>query len=160
MIYWSTTFFEQTATTGLDGKDDICKVKFDANSIDHIAIAVQDIDMSLRVYSNALGFEITGQETLDSENVKVSFLDCKGCRIELLEPLSEEGHISKFLRDKKGGVHHICFSVEDIGESIESCRREGMNFIEPAPREGSEGKKVAFIHPESSDGVLIELREK
>jgi len=125
--------------------------------IDHIGIAVHSIDDAQKFYSKALGLPIGGRETLESQGVELAFIQVGESRIELLQPLSPDTPIGKFL-DKKGqGMHHIALKVDDIDASLAKLKEEGARLIDQEPREGAHGTKVAFCHPRSTFGVLLEL---
>jgi methylmalonyl-CoA epimerase len=125
--------------------------------IDHIGIAVKDIQSVLGFYAEALGLENLGYEVVESQGVRVAFLPVGESRFELLEPLNAESPVAKFI-DKRGeGIHHICLDVDDVSESLEDMKQRGLQLIDKAPRPGAHHKMVAFVHPKASSGVLIEL---
>ncbi len=128
--------------------------------IDHIAIAVESIEEVLPYYRDVLGLEFRGEETVEAQQVRVAFLGIGESAIELVEPLDESGTVAKFI-DKYGeGIHHIALDVESIGETLEAHRLANLKVIDTEPRKGARGKQVAFVHPKSTHGVLIELCEK
>ena len=127
----------------------------------HVAIAVRNIGEAEKLYETALGLKVEHREVVDDQGVRTSMLvpEKGGTALELLEPLSEESPISKFL-DKRGeGIHHICFLVDDIEAVLERLKGEGVKLIDETPRPGSYHSRVAFIHPKAMNGVLIELAE-
>ena len=125
--------------------------------IDHIGIAVNNIDAALKVYRDALGLEVTHIADEPEQKVKVAFLPRGGSEIELLEPYPGDGPVRKFM-DKRGeGIHHICLEVEDIEASLAQLAASGVQLIDATPRMNSRGQKIAFIHPKAANGVLIEL---
>jgi methylmalonyl-CoA/ethylmalonyl-CoA epimerase len=127
----------------------------------HVAVAVRNIDEAEKLYETALGLRVEHREVVEDQRVKTSMLvpEKGGAAVELLEPLSEDSPISKFL-DKRGeGIHHICFLVDDIEASLERLKREGVKLIDESPRPGAYNSRVAFIHPKAMNGVLIELAE-
>jgi methylmalonyl-CoA/ethylmalonyl-CoA epimerase len=128
--------------------------------LDHIAIAVKDLQSSIELYQTILGKEAPdGIEEVASEKVRVAFFELGASRLELLESTDPDGPIARFL-DKRGpGLHHVCIKVADIEAEIARYKKEGLVFVGDAPRIGAGGHKVAFIHPKSSGGVLIELAE-
>lgn len=128
--------------------------------IHHIGIAVGDLEEARKVYCDILGLECTGEKTLPERKVKVAFLETGNTSIELLEGIGEDGPVSKFVERHGPGVHHICFEVSDIKKVMRELTEIGMRMIDAEPRPGAEGKLVAFIHPKSTSGVLIELSEK
>jgi methylmalonyl-CoA/ethylmalonyl-CoA epimerase len=129
--------------------------------IDHVGVAVRSIDETLAVY-RALGIDeaADARETVPGQKVRVAFLPVGESRIELLEPASEESPVAKFLAKRGPGVHHVCFAVEDLEGALAELSDKGFRLIHTAPVPGAGGKRVAFLHPEAGDGVLIELAEK
>ena len=124
--------------------------------IDHIAIAVNDVEASAKVYQKALGIDKIEFETVESEGVKVAIIPMENGRIELIQPTSDDGPIKKFL-DKKGpGLHHMALETDDIDGEVERMEGCGVQFLGKV-RPGSAGTKVTFIHPKSLEGVLAEL---
>lgn len=124
--------------------------------IDHIGIAVKSLDNALEFYKS-IGIEPESFEEVKSQQVKVAFLKIGQSNVELLEPTTEASPIAKFL-DKKGeGIHHTCYEVKDIYEVLEKLKDSGVKLINESPVEGAHGKKVAFVHPKSANGVLTEL---
>jgi len=127
--------------------------------IHHLGLAVRSLDEAAKFYRDALGLELTSREEVPQEGVRVAFLPAGEPRVELLEPLSEESPIARFLAKRGEGIHHVCFQVEDLDAAIASIRDGGGQFIEPVVRTGAGGHRIAFVHPKSSSGVLIELKE-
>ena len=124
--------------------------------IDHIGIAVKSVDESLKFYRDILGLEFKGIEVLKDRGLKVAFLKTGESKIELLESISKDSNIEKFI-DKKGeGIHHLALKVDDVDDKIESMEELGTKFIGEASI-GAGGKKIIFIHPKSTNGVLMEL---
>ena len=124
--------------------------------IDHIAIAVNDVDASAKVYQKALGIDEIEFETVESEGVRVAILPMENGRIELIQPIKDDSPIKKFL-DKKGqGLHHMALETDDIDGEVERMEGCGIQFLGKV-RPGSAGTKVTFIHPKSLEGVLAEL---
>jgi methylmalonyl-CoA/ethylmalonyl-CoA epimerase len=128
--------------------------------IDHLGIAVRSISDSLKFYTEALGLEVEGTETVESEGVHVALIPVGESRIELLEPVSENSAVGRFISKRGEGLHHICYEVEDLAEKIETMKAQGVRVLDGYPRRGAEGKLVAFLHPASANGVLVELSEK
>ncbi|MCI0480950.1 MAG: methylmalonyl-CoA epimerase [Candidatus Dadabacteria bacterium] len=127
----------------------------------HVAIAVRNLDEVEKLYETALGLRVEHREVVEDQGVRTSMLvpEKGGTALELLEPLSADSPISKFL-DKRGeGIHHICFLVDDIEAALERLKGEGVKLIDETPRPGSYHSRVAFIHPRAMNGVLIELAE-
>jgi methylmalonyl-CoA/ethylmalonyl-CoA epimerase len=125
--------------------------------IDHIGIAVNSIDEWIGFYKNVLGLEYTGSEEVAEQKVRVAFLTIGESRIELLEPTSEDSPISKFLEKRGGGIHHIAVKVSDIEAALKRHQDAGARLIDNEARTGAHGMKIAFVHPKSSGGVLMEL---
>jgi len=125
--------------------------------IDHLGIATKGIDEALKFWSDALGLENIHTETVEDQKVRIAMLPIGESRIELLEPTSEDSPISKFLEKRGGGIHHIAVAVEDIQASLAKLKTQGIRLIDESPRIGAEGCLVAFVHPSSTNGVLLEL---
>ena len=132
-----------------------------ALKIDHLGVAVRSIDETLAVY-RALGIEEAkaSRETVAGQKVRVAFLPVGESRIELLEPSSDDSPIAKFMAKRGPGIHHVCFAVDDLDAALAELDGKGIRLIHRAPVPGAGGKRVAFLHPDSGDGVLIELAEK
>ena len=127
--------------------------------IDHIAIAVHSIEEALQAYQGALGLELTDVKEMSEDAVRVAFLPVGESEIELVEPLTASSGVARFLEKQGEGVHHICLEVEDIEAALRDLRAKGIRLIDRQPRQGAHGR-VAFLHPKSAHGVLIELIEK
>lgn len=125
--------------------------------INHLGIATTGIDEALRFWSDALGLENVHTEIVEDQKVRVAMLPIGESRLELLEPTSEDSPISKFLEKRGGGIHHIAVEVDDINASLAKLKTQGMRLIDETPRIGAEGCLVAFVHPSSANGVLLEL---
>lgn len=125
--------------------------------IEHIGIAVKDIETSNNLFKSLFGKAHYKIEEVESEGVKTSFFKCGPNKIELLQATNENSPIAKFI-DKKGeGIHHIAFAVDNIEKEIERLTQEGFNMIHKTPKKGADGKIIAFLHPKSTNGVLVEL---
>lgn len=125
--------------------------------IEHLGIAVKDIKASNEVFSKLLGKKPYKQEEVSSENVITSFFQSGESKIELLQATSDESAIAKFIEKKGEGIHHVAFDVEDIFSEIERLTKEGFKMIHEKPKKGADNKLIAFLHPKSTNGVLIEL---
>lgn len=125
--------------------------------INHLGIATKDISEALKFWGDALGLENVHTEVVEDQKVRVAMLPIGESRIELLEPTSEDSPISKFLEKRGGGIHHIAVEVDDIEASLANLKSKGMRLIDESPRAGAEGCLVAFVHPSSANGVLLEL---
>ena len=127
--------------------------------LDHIGIAVKDLDSALAFYRDALGLEIEAPEEIASQQVRAHFVAVGEARLELLEATAPESPIARYL-DKRGpGLHHITLRVDDIHAALAALKSRGTQLIDQQPRAGSEGSLIAFIHPKSTGGVLIELKQ-
>ncbi len=127
--------------------------------IDHLGIAVANLENSLNIFKNILGMECTGEEVVEEQNVKVAFLPVGESELELLESTSPDGSIAKFIEKKGEGIHHIAFEVDDLEAKLEELEKEGVRLIDKKPRYGAGGARIAFLHPKSTNGILIELCE-
>jgi len=124
--------------------------------ISHIGIAVKDLDEGIAFYEK-LGLILEGTEEVPSQMVKVAFFPVGDTRIELLAPTSEESPIAKFIEKKGEGIQHIAFAVEDLPQALKDTEDDGIRLIDKEPRPGAHGADIAFLHPKSTGGVLIEL---
>ncbi|GAB6106773.1 methylmalonyl-CoA epimerase [Fusibacter bizertensis] len=131
-----------------------------ALKVDHIGIAVKDLEASISFYRDILGLEMAGSEVVEEQKVKVAFFPVGDTEVELLESTSEDGPIAKFIEKNGEGIQHIAFKVENIEEAIEYMLSKGMKMIDEKPRYGAGGAKIAFVHPKSSNRVLVELSER
>ncbi len=128
--------------------------------LDHIGIVTTSIEEGAKIWEGFLGFHPLEVTEVESQKLKVATFDADGVRVELLQPLGEGSPVSKFLATRGGGLHHICFQVEDIAATLSGLRGKGVMMIDESPRPGVSAKKIAFLHPRSMGGVLIELCEK
>ena len=125
--------------------------------IDHLGIAVRSLDETVPVYEKALGLRCEHREEVSAQKVRTAFFDVGGVHLELLEPTSPESPIAKFLADRGEGIHHIAFRTDQITDQLAQAAGAGVRLIHEKPFEGAAGKLVAFLHPKSTHGVLIEL---
>jgi methylmalonyl-CoA/ethylmalonyl-CoA epimerase len=128
--------------------------------IDHIGIAVRSIEKTSELLSNMLGLKVAGEENVEEQKVKVAFLPLGDSELELLESTSPEGPIARFIEKKGEGIQHIAFRVDNIKKALEKLKKEGVRLIDEKPRYGAGGAKIAFLHPKSTNGILIELCER
>jgi methylmalonyl-CoA/ethylmalonyl-CoA epimerase len=127
--------------------------------VDHIAIVVDDIDEALKFWRDSLGLELLQMEEVPEQESVVAFLPVGDGEIELVKPTSEESGVARYLHKRGPGIHHICFEVDDVQATLDSLKQKGVRLINEEAMTGSGGKKIAFIHPESTNGVLVELYE-
>lgn len=128
--------------------------------IAHIGIAVSSLTEALRLYHETLGLPLHGQETVAMDKVTVAFLPIGDTEIELLEPADPQSPVARHIEKRGEGIHHIAFEVDDVYESLARLKQQGYRLIDEQPRIGAGGTRVAFVHPKSAGGVLIELCEK
>ena len=131
------------------------------NRLNHIAIALNNLDDGIKIYKDIFGVTISDRLALPKHGVTTIFVKLKNTNIELLEPLGQNSPISKFLiKNPLGGIHHLCYEVNDISKSIDKLSKKGYTILgEGIPREGAHGKPVVFLHPKQFIGTLIELEE-
>ncbi|AEH25357.1 methylmalonyl-CoA epimerase [Pyrococcus yayanosii] len=127
--------------------------------IDHVGIAVKNLDESIKVWEG-LGFKVEEVEEVPDQKVRVAVIRVGESRIELLEATSEDSPIAKFIEKRGEGIHHLAIGVEDIEAKLEELKRKGYRLIDEKPRIGAGGAKIAFVHPKSVTGVLLELCER
>jgi len=127
------------------------------NKIEHIGIAVKDLEASNQLFSKLLNTEPYKSETVESEGVITSFFMMGETKIELLQATREDSAIHKFIEKKGEGIHHIAFACGDAGSEIIRLKSEGFEMIHQQPKPGADGKEIAFLHPKSSNGVLVEV---
>lgn len=125
--------------------------------IEHIGIAVKDLEAANNTYEKLLGYEPYKQEVVDSEGVATSFFTSGESKIELLAATNPDSPIAKFIERRGEGIHHIAFAVEDIHAEVARLKAEGFKIINEEPRKGADNKLVVFVHPKSANGVLVEL---
>lgn len=130
------------------------------DKIDHIGVAVHNLDDALNFYQNQLELECGGVEEVPDQKVKVAFIPVGESNIELLEPTTSDSPVKKHLEKKGSGVHHVAMHVEDLEKSLEDLKNKGVRLIDEEPRDGAHGAKIAFIHPKSTGGILLELCQK
>jgi len=126
--------------------------------MDHVGIAVKNLDEAVKVYRDVLGFQLKGVHVMKERKVKVAFFSSGGeAQVELLEPLGSDSPVAKFLEARGEGIQHIAVRVEDIEKALEELKQNGVVLVDDKPRDGAEGKKIAFVNPKSTKGVLMEL---
>jgi methylmalonyl-CoA epimerase len=127
------------------------------STIDHIGVAVASIDETLALYRDALGMPLVHRETVSEQGVDAALLDVGDGHIELLQPLSEDTAVGKFLARRGPGLHHVAYRVASVADTLEALRGAGLRLIDERPRIGIRGSQVAFVHPASTGGVLTEI---
>ena len=131
-----------------------------SHGLDHIGIAVPNVREALTLYRDLLGLPLVEEEGVDYDGVKVAILDLGVGLLELLEPNKPDSPVAKFLEKRGGGVHHLALRVSDCAAAIAVCKAAGLQLIDEKPRPGAHGKFIAFVHPKSTGGVLLELCER
>ncbi len=133
---------------------------FKTLKVDHIGIAVKDLDQAKKFYTDVLGIEAHGEESVAEQKVRVCFIPCGDSEIELLESTSPDGPIARFI-DKNGeGIQHIAFGVDNIEAALAELKEKGIRLIDEQPRYGAGGSSIAFIHPKATGGPLLELAQR
>ena len=127
------------------------------SAIDHVGVAVESIDVALRVYRDSLGLTLVHRETVSEQGVDAALLDVGDSHIELLEPLGPDTPVGKFLARRGPGLHHVAYRVTSVAESLQTLKAAGVRLIDEHPRTGIRGSQVAFLHPSSTGGVLTEI---
>jgi methylmalonyl-CoA/ethylmalonyl-CoA epimerase len=126
--------------------------------VDHIGVAVKNLDEAVKVYRDILGFELKSVHILKERKVKVAFFSMGGeAQVELLEPLGSDSPVAKFLEARGEGIQHIAVKVDNIEKKLNELKQNGVVLVDDKPRDGAEGKKIAFVSPKSTRGVLVEL---
>jgi methylmalonyl-CoA epimerase len=129
-------------------------------TLDHIGIAVGDLSQALAFYRDALGLEVLPPEEVPSQRVRAHFVPVGAATLELLEPTAADSPIAKFIEKRGPGVHHVTLRIDDIRGALAGLKARGVRLIDQEPREGAEGALIAFVHPASTHGVLVELKQR
>ncbi|MDD4858249.1 MAG: methylmalonyl-CoA epimerase [Candidatus Krumholzibacteria bacterium] len=129
-------------------------------TLDHIGIAVRNLEDAKKMFSDTLGLVLIREQELPERGLKIAFLSAGSTTVELLEGIEPDSSVAKFVEQRGPGIHHLCFEVDGIDRVMRELTDSGVRFVDATPRLGSEGKPIAFIHPKSTLGVLIELIEK
>lgn len=130
------------------------------SKIDHIGVAVSNIDEAKKLYEEVFGLEVSGIEVVEEQKVKVAFIPTGNSKIELLESTDPEGPVAKYLAKRGEGIQHMALRVTNITKALEEVKSKGIRVIDEQPRYGAGGAKIAFLHPKDTNGVLIELCER
>jgi len=132
-------------------------MSFSNYTIDHIGIAVRDLEKSLHFYKQNFGFEVSHREKIASQSVEVVFLNLPNTKLELLGSLNQNSKLAAFLEKRGEGLHHICYRVSNIIQELARLKALGFELIDQVPRPGAHSSQIAFVHPKSTEGVLTEL---
>jgi len=127
--------------------------------INHVAVAVNNLEEATQFYEEVLGLTLSGVEVVEAQKTKVGFFKIGESNIELVQPAAPDSPLTKYLETKGQGIHHVCFEVDDVEAEVKAFLEKGATLIDKTPRPGAHNTKVAFVHPKSSNGVLIELCE-
>jgi methylmalonyl-CoA/ethylmalonyl-CoA epimerase len=127
------------------------------SAIDHVGVAVEDLDAAIALYANSLGMALVHRETVAEQGVEAVLLDVGDSHIELLKPLSADTAVGKFLAKRGPGLHHVAYRVSDIDDTLKELSAAGLRLIDEHPRQGIRNSKVAFVHPAGTGGVLTEI---
>ena len=128
--------------------------------IDHLGVAVKSIDKGKEFWTDILGLSFEGAETVEAQKVTTAFFPVGESEVELLESTAPDGPITRYIEKRGEGIQHIAFRVENIDEALEELKEKGVQLIDETPRTGAGGARIAFLHPKSTGGVLVELCEK
>jgi methylmalonyl-CoA/ethylmalonyl-CoA epimerase len=128
--------------------------------IDHIGIAVKNLEEAIKLYTEVLGLKVEDIEIVEDQKVRVAFIPIGDSEVELLESTDPEGPIAKFIEKKGEGMQHVAFRVDDINKALEEMKQKGVRLIDQQPRYGAGGASIAFLHPKSTYGVLVELSQR
>jgi methylmalonyl-CoA/ethylmalonyl-CoA epimerase len=128
-------------------------------SIQHIAIAVKEIEKAVLAYADVMGATVSEMTDVPDQKVRICFIQLANARVELITPLPGNTTLSRFLEKRGDGLHHICLGVRDLTAELTRLKQQGARLIDEQPRMGATGHKIAFVHPDSTGGVLIELEE-
>lgn len=129
------------------------------SAVDHVGVAVEDIDAALAIYRDALGMPLVHRETVQEQGVDAALLEVGDGHVELLQPLGPNTAVGKFLAKRGPGLHHVAYRVESVADTLEALSAAGVRLIDERPRTGIRGSQVAFLHPSSTGGVLTEIVE-
>ena len=133
---------------------------FKVNKVDHVGIAVKDLEQAKKFYTEILVIPAMGEEVVAEQKVKVCFIPCGDSEIELLESTEPDGPIAKFIEKKGEGIQHVALNVDNIENALADLKEKGVRLIDEKPRYGAGGASIAFVHPKSTGGILLELSER
>lgn len=133
---------------------------FNVLKVDHVGIAVKDLEQAKKFYTDVLGMAVMGEETVEQQKVKVCFIPCGDSEVELLESTSPDGPIAKFIEKNGEGIQHMALRVDDIEKALADLKAKGVRLIDEVPRYGAGGASIAFVHPKATGGILLELSQR
>jgi len=128
--------------------------------IDHIGIAVKNLDETMKFYADALGLKTIATEVVEDQKVRIAFIPVGDSEVELIESTSPDGPVAKFIESRGEGLQHIAFRVENIEEALQELKNKGIRLIDEKPRKGAGGAMIAFVHPKATNGVLVEITQR
>ena len=134
--------------------------KFQVLRVDHIGIAVKDMEQAKKFYTDVLGMTAMGEEVIEQQKVKVCFIPCGDSEVELLESTSPDGPVAKFIEKNGEGIQHLALRVDNIEAALADLKEQGVRLIDETPRYGAGGTSIAFVHPKATGGILLELSER
>ncbi|MBP2637175.1 MAG: methylmalonyl-CoA epimerase [Firmicutes bacterium] len=134
--------------------------KFQVLRVDHIGIAVKDMEQAKKFYTDVLGMTAMGEEVVEQQKVKVCFIPCGDSEVELLESTSPDGPVAKFIEKNGEGIQHVALRVDNIEAALADLKEQGVRLIDETPRYGAGGASIAFVHPKATGGILLELSER
>ncbi|MDF2570960.1 MAG: methylmalonyl-CoA epimerase [Sporomusa sp.] len=134
--------------------------KFKVLRVDHIGIAVKDMEQAKKFYTEVLGMTAMGEEVVEQQKVKVCFIPCGDSEVELLESTSPDGPVAKFIEKNGEGIQHVALRVDNIEAALADLKEQGVRLIDESPRYGAGGASIAFVHPKATGGILLELSER
>ncbi len=133
---------------------------FNTLRVDHIGIAVKDLEQAKKFYTEVLGMKCMGEEVVEEQKVKVCFIPCGDSEVELLESTSPDGPIAKYIEKNGEGIQHLAIRVDDIEAALADLKEKGVRLIDEKPRYGAGGASIAFVHPKATGGILLELSQR
>lgn len=133
---------------------------FEVLKVDHIGIAVKDLEQAKKFYTEVLGMKVMGEEVVEQQKVKVCFIPSGDSEVELLESTAPDGPIAKFIEKNGEGIQHIALRVDNIENALADLKEKGVRLIDEKPRYGAGGASIAFVHPKATGGILLELSER
>jgi methylmalonyl-CoA/ethylmalonyl-CoA epimerase len=128
--------------------------------IDHIGIAVKNLDETMKFYADALGLKTISTEVVEDQKVRIAFIPVGDSEVELIESTSPDGPVAKFIESRGEGLQHIAFRVENVEEALQELKSKGIRLIDEKPRKGAGGAMIAFVHPKATNGVLVEITQR